>query len=105
MAKRSNIRKNLETLNECIKDSLQDIKLLKDEALKEFKDIFQIEEDNVEIYFNDYNIVLFDPIAHEAVKPYLKQDSLVLRLEIPEFDSHIWIYQYFNERIFNDYLK
>ena len=104
MGDKSDINKKLGTLRECINVSLSDIKKLKDSALDEFKDIFSIEDD-VNIYFNEYNIVVFDPVAHDAIKPYLKADNLVLRLEIPEFDCNMWIYQYFNDRIFNDYLK
>jgi sortase (surface protein transpeptidase) len=98
------VQDRLKLLNECVKDSLTELRELKDKNLEEFKDIFQIEGD-IAIYFNEYNIVLIDHEAHEGVKPYLKESDLVIRLEIPEHEINIWVYQYFNERIFNDYLK
>ena len=103
MADLKKIKNHLVALKESIHDSLSDLKVLENEALAEFKDIFSIEEE-VDIYFNEYNIVLIDKISHDSIAPYLKEKDLVLRLEIPEHEINLWVYQYFNERVFNDYL-
>jgi hypothetical protein len=103
MADIKKLKNHLIALNESLKDGLAGIRPLQGKALEEFKDVFDIQDD-VDIFFNDYNIVLIDPISFEAIKPYIKEESLALKLEIPEHDNYIWIYQYFNERIFNDYL-
>jgi hypothetical protein len=104
MASKSDLKERLSTLSDCVKDSVSGIKQLKGDALDTFKNIFNIESD-VTIYFSEYNVVVMDTITHQAILPYIKSENLVLKVEMPEFDSYLWVYQYFNERVFNDYLK
>lgn len=98
------IRETLGILKDGIKRELDDLKLLKGEHFDRFYDIFNVPDD-AQIYFNSYNIVINDPATHETLSPYLNQENLVIKVEVPEHNCYLWIYQYFNERIFVDYLK
>lgn len=98
------IKEILSRCKEEIRVELAKLKLLKGKNLEEFKNVFNLEGD-IEIYFNTYNIVFTDGHIYDQLKPYLGQNSLIIRLELSESNTNLWVHQYFNEQIFNDYLK
>lgn len=98
------IKEIIVQLKEEFRLELSNLKKLKGQNLIEFMDIFSIEGEPV-IYFNAYNIIIIDILIHDQLRPFLKESSLVLEINMAQSNTHLWIYQYFNERILNDYLK
>lgn len=98
------LKEHLKNLSECFKESISGAKKLSGDSLEEFKDIFSLEGEPL-IYFNEYNIIITQPSVNEALSLYLKKDELVVTVELKELEMSIWVYSYYNQRIFNDYLK
>lgn len=94
----------LKHIKESIKDELSGLKKLSGKRLSTFSDIFQVPEDS-EIYYNEYNMVILDPELHELISSFTKKKNLIVRIEIPEHNSYMWIYQYFNDQLFDSYLS
>ena len=98
------IKDILKQCTEELRIELANLKLLKGKNFKIFKDIFSIDGEP-KIYFNSYNIVFTDTLLYDQLRPFLGQKSLIILIELFESNSHIWVHQYFNDQIFNDYLK
>lgn len=77
---------------------------LSGDKLKKIADIFNFECD-VEAYYNDFNIVFIDPVSHEQFARYLQMKNLILTLDFPEFNCHLWVYRYYNDNLFDSYLS
>ena len=98
------IKESLSLVKDGLQEELAKVKRLKGKPLKEFKNVFDIEED-IDVFFNDFNIIITELETYQLLAPYLGEDTLVMKIEIPEHNSYLWVHQYFNKRIFNDYLK
>lgn len=86
-----------------IRSELTDVKKLKGESLINFSSIFGVKED-ASIYYNEYNVIVIDKDVHEIIEGFVSRDSLVLKVEIPEYNVYIWAYAYFNDQLFESYL-
>lgn len=94
----------LNNLKESLRQEVSNLKLLSGENLAEFKNIFSIDED-IELYFNAFNIVIIDKITHDEMQSYLNEKNRILSFDCPEYNTHVWVYKYFNDRVLKDYLK
>jgi len=93
----------LKYIKEGIREELGSIKKLKGEKLDKFTDLLNITFDYT-LYYNDYNMIITEPELHNVLFPYFKKEALILRVEIPEHNANIWVYQYFNDQLFESYL-
>lgn len=97
------VKKTLKLVKQSVDQELKGLRKLKGEKLATFKDIFNLEDD-IDLYYNEYNVLIIDPILHENLKSFFKKDALLVKIEIPEHNVFCWIYQYFNDQIFESYL-
>jgi hypothetical protein len=86
-----------------ITHELHNIKKMKGEKLETLIDILNLTGE-CDIYFNEFNVVFIDGHTHEQFGAYLPKKSLVLKMEIPEHNTYLWIYQFFNNQLLSDYI-
>lgn len=97
------IKETLNLIKIGVREEVSGLNKLSGDKLAEFVDIFNLDED-IELYFNKYNLIILDPDLHDQLSPYLKRGDLVLSIEIPEHNIFFWSYQYFNNHIFETYV-
>lgn len=98
------VREALGHIKSAINIELKGLKKLRGSKLDTFIDVFNLPPD-IELYYNTYNILFIDSELHDNLKSYFKRDSLVFSIEIPDHNTRIWVYQYFNDQIFESYLE
>lgn len=97
------IKDSLNQLQESLKLELEGMKKLKGKRFERFKEVFDI-QDADEIYYNEYNIIIVDEDLHERVSHYFKQGTNVLKIEIPAHGTFVYVYEYINDQLFENYL-
>ena len=94
----------MEILKEGIRSELYGAKKLKGEKLDTFKDIFMLDMDDPQIYYNKYNIVITREDVLNALQPYLSNERKTLTIVVDEHNVNLWVYAYFNDRVMKQYL-
>jgi sortase (surface protein transpeptidase) len=61
--------------------------------------------DTAEIFCNEYNVIIFDEDIHEKMSSYLNEKDLVLRVEVPDHGCNLWVYEYINNILLDQYLS
>ena len=97
------LRDILRSVKSGINEEVSSLKKLKGSKLETFKDVFNLDEE-VHLYYNEYNLIIIDDDLHEKLSYLFKKGALILKVEIPEHNSYLWVYQYFNDQIFESYL-
>ena len=99
------IRECLKNVTESFKHELYGMKKLEGEKLRKFDELFYVDlEEDEEIYYNQFNICFTSGRVFDRMRPYLKEKSKVASIEIPEYDTCLHIYAYFNDQILTEYL-
>ncbi len=92
-------------LKESLKNELHEMRVLKGDKLKTFLDTFYLELDEEDrIYYNTYNIALTSEELHQSMMPYLRDNSKILSMEIPEHNTYLYVYSYCTDAILTNYL-
>lgn len=98
------LKQALKALKTGISEEIQALEKLTGKRLLEFAGIFNVPETS-EIYFNKFNMIIISPELNEILGSYFKKKDLILRFEFPEYNANIWVYQYFNDQLFSNYLN
>jgi len=94
----------LNILKDTINSEVKSVKRLEGDKLKRFAEIFNVSE-NAEIFFNDYNIVITDIGTHEILSTFIDSKNSILELKMTHSNSYLWIYEYLNDQLFENYLN
>lgn len=99
------LKEMLGHIKDGIKSEMVNIKKLKGKRFDRFCEIFHVPGD-ADIYYNDYNIILIDEDINNIVSSYVsKKEYKIMRVEIKEFNANIWVYQYYNDQLFETFLN
>lgn len=97
------LKDSFKHLKQALADELDDVKLLKGDKLNKLKDHFYFEDINV--YYNEYNLVFISENDLDKFRPYLKSEDMVVEVNIPKSNTFIAVYHYFNNAVLESYLE
>lgn len=97
------LKKVLGALKGAVSDEVHLVKKLKGKKLEKLCSDFCLDED-ILIYYTQYNLIFINKTHLDQVSPYLKQKDLVLELNIPQSGVFMAIYQYFNSQLLETYI-
>lgn len=97
------LKECLKHLKESVSHELNGVKKMKGDKLDTLIDILNLQGE-CNIYFNEFNIVFIDEYVHDQFGAYLRSKDLILKMEIKEHNTYLWIYQYFNNQLLSDYV-
>lgn len=97
------IKQALNTFKDGLYSELSKAKKLKGEKFEKFVEVFGIDDDTV-IYYNKFNIIILDDYSYDQLSAYLQDKYRIFRMEFPEYNTHIYIYKYYCDALFNSYL-
>lgn len=89
-------------ITEGLVQELSNLKKLTDSQSKKLCDLISIKTIENDIYHNNFNIMFDNLEVHEEFSTYLKKDSLVFKLEIPEMNVYIWAYKLSENSLLNN---
>jgi len=96
--------KNTEiSLVELFSNELHNAKLISEDNLNKFCDVFALEGD-VKIYSTELNYIIIDKFTYEMVKPLVKDENIVAEMKSQE-DHFIVIIKKHSSKILMEYLK
>lgn len=67
------------------------------EQFRRFTELFNIETDDFKLYLNGSLIVFDNPIVFEALQYSIDPDSIVSRIEMPEYNIHVFVIRWLKE--------
>lgn len=92
-------------VSEGLVSELSKLKLLPANKSKEMCESLGIKTEDNDIYYNNFNILFDNEETHEEFKYYLKPDSLVFRLELPQMNINLWAYSLQENSLLNNILE
>lgn len=98
------LKEQLAALKDVIKTELIGIKRLQGEQLERFKEVFNIQGE-VRLYYNKYCLVIVDTELFYQLQPFLPDADCLFHFYCHDHNVNIRAYNYFNQRILNDYLQ
>ena len=94
----------IENIYQTVEIELTDYQQLTGEKLASFTDVFGINPEAI-IYYTDDNIIITEVDTFNALQHYFKEENKIAIIDIPEYNTHVWVYKYFNDHLFENYLN
>ena len=98
------LKESLKHIQDGIKSELKKAIKLEGEKLQNFVNIFNVAEDS-KVYFNRYNLIFTEEETYDELKPFLKDENLILKIQIKSFNSNLWVYEIINDPLFDQFLN
>jgi len=93
----SDVNKLYKDISELLYNELKGAKSLNGEQIKRFKDYFLLDEEELGLFYTEYNLIITEPNTLDGMRSFIDLSKTPLSLDIREFSACLVIYPYFND--------
>jgi hypothetical protein len=105
MAMTKKIKLKIDDIADLIEHEVHDCKKLSGNKLAHYRETLQIEEIHGDIFFSKSDIVYTDPDDFEVIEYMVEDDAKVIKIELAELGTYLYVVRHFNCQILKEALK
>lgn len=98
------VKRLYEEILENLYSELKGAKPLNQEQIKRFKAYFQLEEEELGIFYTEFNLIITEEAVFNGLRPFLNPDKITTNHSSPEYNTTLIVYPYFNDGLFESAL-